>query len=784
MNQCQTILDVLIEALIAAGTYNAGTMLAPVAILWPDEKREWQPLIARLKEHLPALYTLGDYDPAARSGPATWLRCVLAGTVPGVVQTTSHEVDETGSLTPIFYLPGVSRAMLRAVDDCPNYLKPLAELQYRGVIFSQQSHRDWTVAAFLTSKSALGLDVAGDQDTQAAMLRALPALATKKVSALGGSRLEASDFDLMSMPSPVRALLQWVDDPEAMRAQWSDKQWQAFRAICKRDFRFDPQDDGALVAATRLAAQKDAWADAWLRFKEAPKHYPGIRERLEQAHPSTFIFDNDAREPWPLFNQKAEDALRAALESLAEMSTQAACAQLHALEAEHGERRGWVWRDLGLAPLAVALQHLNEVAQVCAHNLGGATPAAMATAYQERAWCADAHALKALGSVRSAADLSSIHAALRAVYLPWLDDAARHLQKLVGEHGYPGAPGKEARVQADPGEVILFADGLRMDVGELLQARLAARGLKVAAGTRWSALPTVTASAKPAVSPVADMVQGVGNGENFEPAVAADQKPLKTHSFRKLLAEADYQVLKDSDFGDTSGRGWTEHGQLDRMGHDEGAKLARRIDEQVRELTERIEALLGAGWKSVRIVTDHGWLLMPGGLPKIELPKVLVETRWGRCATLKPSTKGDDLLTVDWHWSPSVRIALAPGIGCFQAGVEYAHGGLSLQECLTPVIQVSGNTQTSRVTIDEVTWPRALRCRVTLSGHDATTLVDIRTKPDDPQTSVLFEPKPASLDAPTSLPIARDDLLGTAIHIVALQNGKVVARVLTSIGGE
>ncbi len=40
-------------------------------------------------------------------------------------------------------------------------------------------------------------------------------------------------------------------------------------------------------------------------------------------------------------------------------------------------------------------------------------------------------------------------------------------------------------------------------------------------------------------------------------------------------------------------------------------------------LLERIEALLGAGWREVRVVTDHGWLWLPGGLPKVDLPKYL-----------------------------------------------------------------------------------------------------------------------------------------------------------------
>ena len=37
------------------------------------------------------------------------------------------------------------------------------------------------------------------------------------------------------------------------------------------------------------------------------------------------------------------------------------------------------------------------------------------------------------------------------------------------------------------------------------------------------------------------------------------------------------------------------------------------------EIRDRITELLAAGWKRVRVVTDHGWLLLPGGLPKIDL---------------------------------------------------------------------------------------------------------------------------------------------------------------------
>jgi len=81
-------------------------------------------VVPRLRGQLPLL-TLGPYAPDAFTGPAIWLRCVIAGTIPEV------ELPEG---TPVIYLPGVDRADLRAVEDCPRSLQPLAEVQYRGTL--------------------------------------------------------------------------------------------------------------------------------------------------------------------------------------------------------------------------------------------------------------------------------------------------------------------------------------------------------------------------------------------------------------------------------------------------------------------------------------------------------------------------------------------------------------------------------------------------------------------------------------------------------------------------
>ena len=215
--------------------------------------------------------------------------------------------------------------------------------------------------------------------------------------------------------------------------------------------------------------------------------------------------------------------------------------------------------------------------------------------------------------------------------------------------------------------------GLRLDVSHRLLERLKARGRAVEMSTRWAAHPTVTATAKPAVSPVSEHFGGAALGADFRIVTAKVGCPLSTDRFRKLLDASGYQYLSADETGGpspptplprgeggTSGRAWTEYGDLDKLGHSLQAKLAARIDEQVALLLERIESLLDAGWREVRVVTDHGWLWLPGGLPKVDLPKYLTQSRWARCASIE----GDSTVqvpTVAWYWNAAERVAVGPG---------------------------------------------------------------------------------------------------------------------------
>ena len=429
-----TVIEALAASLEAASAGNPDDAEPPAAVLWIDRDAQWRPVVPRLRAVLPQLLVLGEYDPAERTGPAIWLRCVI-----------DRALEPPGfppDATPIVYLPGAGRQELGAADACPDHLKPLVELQYRGACWTQRNGRDWTVEAFLTSRDGggLGLDVARDAATRQSMQRALTALAATPVQALRGRRLDAADFDRLFSDDPVRDVLVWLNDPEAVRAGWEAGRWSAFASRCKAELGFDPEKDGGVVAAERLGKREGPWGSVWRRFAEAPALYPGVPKLLRKAMPGDRRDDLFA-EPssWPQHNERDEAALRRALLNLENEAPAAARAQVAALEKAHGARRGWVWAKLGQAPLAHALAHLAALTARASNELGGASVAEMAGLYAGGAWEIDAAALDSMAAVQSSADAQAVGAALNAIYRPWLESAARRLQALAEAEPFSGS---------------------------------------------------------------------------------------------------------------------------------------------------------------------------------------------------------------------------------------------------------------------------------------------------------------------------------------------------------
>jgi len=776
MDSGRTVVERLKASLESASAHNPNDAEKPVAVLWTDRAAQWRPILARLRALMPQLLVLGEYEPENRTGPSIWLRCVVDRVLqlPGLASDT----------TPVVYLPDVSRQALGSAEACPSNLKPLVELQYRGTCWTQKNGRDWTVEAFMVSSDGgLGLDVARDTATRQSMLRALSELATTSIRLLESRRLEANDFDGLFSDDPVRDLLFWLSEPESALAGWEAGRRSAFASRCKSDFDFDPDKDGVLFAAERLGKREGSWGSVWSRFAESPALYSGLPELLHKAMPNDLFVEQPSS--WPQNNKKGEEELRRALLALEGQAPSAAREEVLKLEKSHGPRREWVWAKLDLAPLARALLHLAVVAERTSRELGGVSPVEMAAQYAAGAWAIDAAALSGFAEVSSSADTNAVSRALNAIYRPWLDAAARHLQALADQEPLPRhGEQKSDDVRVDSGSAILFADGLRLDVSQRLVERLQSKGRAVEMSTRWAAHPTVTATAKPAVSPVSEHLGGASLDAEFRIVTADVGRSLSTERFRKLLDASGYQYLSADDTGDPSGRAWTEYGDLDKLGHSLQAKLAARIDEQIALLLERIESLLYAGWREVRVVTDHGWLWLPGGLPKVDLPKYLTQSRWARCASIE----GDSTVqvpTVPWYWNAAERVAVGPGIACFGAGNEYAHGGLSLQESLIPVLRVTAGAVSASVdvSIAAVSWV-GLRCRVRIDPARPGLSVDLRTRVNDPD-STASEARQVDADGAASLLVPNDELEGTPAAVVVLDpSGQVVARQSTIIGGE
>ena len=198
-------------------------------------------------------------------------------------------------------------------------------------------------------------------------------------------------------------------------------------------------------------------------------------------------------------------------------------------------------------------------------------------------------------------------------------------------------------------------------------------------------------------------------------------------------------------------------------------------------MAERIERILDAGWASVRVVTDHGWLLLPGGLPKVDLPKHLTETRWARCAVMA-SESTSDVVRAPWHWNGAQWFATPPGIGCFNRSEEYAHGGLSIQECLIPdlvLTRVEGAETAGRITT--VTW-RGLRCFVEAAVRGGSVIADLRLERPT-GASVAAAAKPVDAEGAVSLVLADDEHEAAALVLVLVdETGRVLAQRPVRVG--
>lgn len=575
-------LDFLWDALEAAAAVDPDVEISPVALLWPDPKREWTGVVQLLAALRPNVLALGEYAPAAvpAAGPAIFLRCAVEGTGDGPV--------------PLVHLPGVSREGLRALPEALWALQPLAETRFRGAVFLDARGLEWTVEGFLRdSDVGPGLDLEDD----AAVTRVVRSLGARVFEAPiephRAGRIAAADLQEMAARDPVGTLLGWLENPEGCRAGHSPAEESAWRETCRRQFEFDPGDVAAgdrVRVARLLAARRKGWAQAWERFAAAPENWPGIIGLLERSEPEAAL-EGTVEASWPGANRREEDLLRADLLELATASPGRARSLLPGLAAVHRARRDGIWARLGRAPLALALPFLARAARAAGRVKGDGTVDDLVEDYARNGWEADGAALEALAVCGEGGDAAAVVSVLATILGDWQEAGERRL----------GDDANGPRDRAESGEMAigecrLFAPGLRIDLGHRLATLLAARGLAVETGWEWSSPGAEGSLGKLLASPL----------PRGTPAEDASPQRLPA-----LLRDHGLQHLLNEEVGSPRGRAFAEFPFLTgALSSARDAALAAPA--ALEELARRVQGLVGAGWTRVMVVTDRGFLLRLG----------------------------------------------------------------------------------------------------------------------------------------------------------------------------
>jgi PglZ domain len=773
MNMAKSIYDKVVQALTQAENHNSNLMVKPEVILWPDPENQWVDVMDILQENMPQLLTYGSYNPAKKQGPAIWLKCMIAKMLP--------EADWETDAIPIIYLPGVAKNDLRNVENAVFNFQPLLEYQYTGTLFIQENGREWSILAFVENPiSGLGIKVAKDNATKDALKKTLPTIFQDREVLAHKSIIEADYLNNQLFPDIIPTILKWMCKGDAFFQSMETGKREVFTNLCKSQYEFEPDHKNIKAIAEKLGAQKNSWKYVWQLYATAPNKYPEIEALLRLSKPADLgagIFALPD-ESWPQVNEQKEEALAQALVKAAKLDTAKALASLNELEKEHSVRKNWVWFELGKSPLADALHYLCQMASKATETYSSASIESLKSYYITSGYAVDQNMRKSLAAVKTQKDKTIVKSIIQLFYQPWLESITNKFQKKV-EADATIFTSQTANVETE--SFVLFVDAFRYELAQEFSERLAKYKLNVTMQTGWSAIPSLTPTAKPAISPIASAVSTNSSITEFRPQLQ-NGKDLLTNVFRDALKANDFKLVTNPNDIQNEGKYWQEIGDIDTKGHEEQGDMVKRIEELFDQVHEALDVAFERGIKRIKIVTDHGWLLLPGGLPKTQLNAGLTETRWGRCALIKEGAT-TDLLHLPWRWNPSIFIAYAPGISFFKANEEYAHGGISLHECLVPTMIIENpNVLHIEAEVKVVKWVN-LKCTIQTSDVPDGYSIDIRTKYNDAKTSIVLS-KNKTLRGNTVTLMVDDSAEHQAATIVLLDaTERILDKKPTTVGG-
>jgi len=160
----------------------------------------------------------------------------------------------------------------------------------------------------------------------------------------------------------------------------------------------------------------------------------------------------------------------------------------------------------------------------------------------------------------------------------------------------------------------------------------------------------------------------------------------------------ELEGLKKSDLGDAVVLLVVRSTEIDSAGESLGAEALPMLSLLLRNLLRAIERSRKLGFSKAIIATDHGFLLQPpsGAGGAAAKPEGVWEASGPRYL-LGDGAKNASSRIFDAGSAGvpgySKKYSTPAGLGSFVSGTRYVHGGLSLQECVLPVITIGFPSQ-------------------------------------------------------------------------------------------
>lgn len=755
----------LIQAIESIARYNSREEIRPNCILWTDGNREWEHLIEYLKLYFPnQILVLGDYEPDKNKGPGIWIRCVLAKMIPEV------QLDE--SKTPIIYIPGFSREQMRAVESCPVELQPLAEYQYRGVFFTHENGRDWTLYSFLTNdKLGVGLRIKEDQQTKQAIKDTFRFLFQLEKTDLEGKILSASDFRNILIPNPEREIIEWLCEGDSFLDNLSIEERNQLSNFAKENFKMELSNSNLVIARQMFLSEKENWKKIWVEFKKNKSQYPNMYDSLVEITPQDLYVNNLN---FPSEIKSADEKIGKEFVAISGLHRKEAEEKILTLYKANEQYSTSIWFDSNAFKNLIILSELkNLIVAIGEFKISSNDWKELSNSYFSEDYKIDIQVLEILKHTNTLS-YNIVSKIVKTFYQPWLETINKIFIDSIKkeEIGKLNSP----ILDLENKTIRVFVDGLRMDYGRELVNRIEKeKNLKIDIQWRVSSFPSVTVSGKSLVQPLHQSLEGKVNSNEFTPFWKDKQTLFTKQSMESALVKAQYQELNSPEKPEGNAKGWIEIGNIDAKGHEHPSELAQRKLEFINEIWLQVSELLRLGWIKIEIVTDHGWLYMPGGLPKVNLPAHAVHTKWSRCAIMKEDIDSN-YIKLPWTWNAETFVTYPTTINCFKEGEEYSHGGISLQEIIIPYITIYNsemeNTPVSQFRIVSKKWiglRLVLRFENALEGYQIGIQNDLTGEKAD---SVSPYKPISSADGEISLPANDEFEMKKCFLIVSDSKGK------------